>query len=204
MASTVGDGGLEQVGVDGKLCESRRALDSGVGGCSRVVGVGGASGVCDYGAVQAGRSEASRGRDRRRLEELGFRLSRFNGSSWISFSSQHSQQFVSKSEDPIDGSSQRSDAEGPDRWVPEEVVVRSSEQPEVIQEVPMVVPSRAWVHEVKTLKQGDIYVGRGSKQRGLLPSFWANSTRYQSLEETEQSSYTRQKSKRIHNTIGDA
>ena len=38
----------------------------------------------------------------------------------------------------------------------------------------MVVPSRAWVDEVKTLKQGDIYVGRGSKQRGLLPSFWAN------------------------------
>ena len=38
----------------------------------------------------------------------------------------------------------------------------------------MVVPSRAWVREVKTLKQGDFYVGRGSKQRGLLPSFWTN------------------------------
>ena len=46
--------------------------------------------------------------------------------------------------------------------------------PRVQAEVPMVVPSRAWVDEVKTLKQGDIYVGRGSKQRGLLPSFWAN------------------------------
>ena len=31
-----------------------------------------------------------------------------------------------------------------------------------------------WVDEVKALKQGDIYVGRGSMQRGLLPSFWAN------------------------------
>ena len=40
--------------------------------------------------------------------------------------------------------------------------------------VPTVVPSRAFVDEVKALKQGDIYVGRGSKQRGLLPSFWAN------------------------------
>ena len=38
----------------------------------------------------------------------------------------------------------------------------------------MVVPYGAWVDEVKTVKQGDIYVGRGSKQRGLLPSFWAN------------------------------
>ena len=46
--------------------------------------------------------------------------------------------------------------------------------PRVQAEVPMVVPSRAWVDEVKTLKQGDIYVGRGSKQRGLLPSLWGN------------------------------
>ena len=38
----------------------------------------------------------------------------------------------------------------------------------------MAVPSWAWVDEVKTLKQGDIDVGRGSKQRGLLPSFWEN------------------------------
>ena len=45
---------------------------------------------------------------------------------------------------------------------------------EVMQKLPMVIPSRAWVDEVKTLKQGDVYVGRGSKQRGLLPSFWAN------------------------------
>ena len=46
-----------------------------------------------------------------------------------------------------------------------------SEQPEVM---PMVVPSWACVDEVKTLKQGDIYVGRGRKQKGPLPSFWAN------------------------------
>ena len=54
------------------------------------------------------------------------------------------------------------------------VDVGSSLHPRVQAEVPMVVPSRAWVDEVRTLKQGDIYVGRGSKQRGLLPSFWAN------------------------------
>ena len=36
------------------------------------------------------------------------------------------------------------------------------------------MPSRAWVDEVKTLKKGDVYIGRGSKQRGLLSSFSAN------------------------------
>ena len=36
------------------------------------------------------------------------------------------------------------------------------------------MPSGAWVDEVKTLKKGDVYMGRGSKQRGLLPSFWTN------------------------------
>ena len=124
--------------------------------------------MCDYGAVQAIGSAASRGRDRCHSEELGFRLSRFNRSSWVSFSSQKSQEFESKYEDPVDGSSQRGDAEDPDRWVLEEVVVQSSEQHEVI------VPSRAWVDEVKTLKQGDVHVGRRTKQRGQLPSFWAN------------------------------
>ena len=169
VAPTVGDSSLEQVGVVGKLSESRRALDTEVRGCSPVVGVGDASG-----AVHASRSAASRGRHRGHSEELGFRLSRFNGSSWISFRSQHSQQFELKSGDTVDGISQRGDADDPDRRVPEEVLVQSSEQPEVMQEVPTVVPFRAWVDEVKTLKQGDIYVGRGSKQRGLLPSFWAN------------------------------
>ena len=38
----------------------------------------------------------------------------------------------------------------------------------------MVVPSRAWVDDITTLKQGDIYIGRGSKQINLLLSFWAN------------------------------
>ena len=98
----VGDGGLEQVGVVGNLRESRRSLDSGIGGCSPVVGVRHVSGVCDYGAVQAGGSTVSRGRDRIHSEELGRRLSRFNGSSWISLKSQHSQQFESKSEDRVD------------------------------------------------------------------------------------------------------
>ena len=100
------------------------------------------------------------------------RLSRLNGSSWISFRSRHSQQFEPSPETRFTGFLSEED---PDRRVPEKKIgVQSSEQPEVMQEVPMVVPSRAWVDEVKTLKQGDIHVGRGSKQRGLLPSFWAN------------------------------
>ena len=97
-------------------------------------------------------------------KRLVFGLSRFNGSGWISFRSQHSQQFEPKFGDTVHGISRRGDAVDPDRWVPEEVVVQSSEQPE----------GRAWADEVKALKQGDIYVGRGSKQRGLLPSFWAH------------------------------
>ena len=60
------------------------------------------------------------------------------------------------------------------RWDTEEDVNQSSEQLDTGGDVPMVVPSRAWEDDVKTLKQGDIYVGRGSKQRGLLPSLWAN------------------------------
>ena len=145
VVPTVVAGGLEHVGVVGKLPESRRALDSEVGGCSLVDGVGDASGECDCGAVHAGRSAASRGRHRSHSEELGLQLSRFNGSSWISFRSQHSQQSEPKSGDTVDGVSQRCDAEDPDRRVPEQVAVRSSEQPEVMQEVPMVVPSGAWV-----------------------------------------------------------
>ena len=43
-----------------------------------------------------------------------------------------------------------------------------------MQEVRMVLPSLAWVGEVETRKQGDIHIGRGSKQRGLLTSLWAN------------------------------
>ena len=82
--------------------------------------------------------------------------------------SQHSQQSESKSEDPVDECSQRIDAEDPGPWVLEEVVGPSSGQHVVIQKVPVVVLSRAWVDEVKTLKQGGIHVGRGSKQRGLL------------------------------------
>ena len=77
---------------------------------ARVFGVGDSSRENEYGAVQADRSAASRGPDRCRSEELGLQLSRFNGSSWISFRSQRSQQFESKSEDPVDGTSQRGDA----------------------------------------------------------------------------------------------
>ena len=92
----------------------------------------------------------------------------------ISFRSQHSQQFEPESEDPVHGISQRCNAGDLDRSFPEEVVLQSSEQPEVVQEVPIVVLSLAWIDEVKTLKQGDIHVGKRSKQRLLLPSFCAN------------------------------
>ena len=118
--------------------------------------------------------------------------SRFNGSSWISFSSLHSCQTDSKPDVPVDQSSDFSRDEQPVqlgsgepvvhasgdhevlRSESEERVVHTSEEHEACERLPMVVPSRAWVDEVKTFKKGDVFIGRGSKQRGLLPSFWAN------------------------------
>ena len=68
----------------------------------------------------------------------------------------------------------------------------------------MVVPSRAWVDEVNTLKKGDVYVGRGSKQRGLLPSFWANRNKGSKFgREREQSICIGRKFARIHNTVSE-
>ena len=90
------------------------------------------------------------------------------------FSSQHSSPSEPKSEFPADPSTQFGHDEQHDRSESEEDVVHTSEDHEDGGRVPLVVPSRAWVDEVKTLKKGDVYVGRGSKQRGLLPSFWAN------------------------------
>ena len=37
-----------------------------------------------------------------------------------------------------------------------------------------ILPIRAHVDEVKSLKKGDVYIGRGCKERLLMPSFWAN------------------------------
>ena len=71
---------------------------------------------------------------------------------------------------------------------------------EACERLPMVVPSRAWVDEVKTFKKGDVYVGRGSKQRGLLPSFWANRYKVSKFGETGRSSCMRRKFSKIHNT----
>ena len=130
---------------------------------------------------------------------LGSRRSRFNGSSWISFSSLHSCQTDAKPEVPVGQSTEFGHGEQPVQLesgepvvhasgdhevrgrVPlvlrsesEERVVHTSEEHEACERLPMVVPSRAWVDEVKTFKKGDVYIGRGSKQRGLLPSFWAN------------------------------
>ena len=59
-------------------------------------------------------------------------------------------------------------------------MVHASDDHEVRGRVPLVMPSRAWVDEVKTFKKGDVHIDRGSKQRGLLPSFWAN--RYKVLK----------------------
>ena len=38
-----------------------------------------------------------------------------------------------------------------------------------------ILPIRAHVDEVKSLKRCDVYIGRGCKERLLMPSFWANS-----------------------------
>ena len=174
VGPTVGGSGHEQAGAVEVLRESRPVVVAGTGEGTAVVDVGVASEVCDYGAVHARGSSGSRVRDRCLSAELGFRMSRFNGSSWVSFSSQHSRPSEPKSESPADPSAQFGHDEQHDHSESEERVVHTSEDHEVSGRVPLVVPSRAWVDEVKTLKKGDVYVGRGSRQRGLLPSFWAN------------------------------
>ena len=107
-----------------------------------------------------------------RALELSSRLSRFDGSGWISFSSQVDQLVEERVEVPIESRSHEIDPEVLGHLVHGEADDKSRSKVRVDGEVPMVVPS--WVDEVKALKQGDVYVGRGNKQRGLLPSFWAN------------------------------
>ena len=77
--------------------------------------------------------------------------SRFNGSSWISFSSLHSCQTDSKLEVPVDQSLEFGHDEQPVQLESEEPVVHASDDHEVRGRVPLVVPSRAWVDEIKTL-----------------------------------------------------
>ena len=148
-------------------------LGAGVGYVGSAASVDGPSGVRDHGADQALRSAKNH------AGELGARFSRFNGSAWISLSSQltpnrvHSPPIALATECPVEVSVQSGASPWRDHWESEDEVIQSGEQLDKGGKVPMV-PSRAWVDEVKTLKQGDIDVGRGSKQRGLLPSFWTN------------------------------
>ena len=37
-----------------------------------------------------------------------------------------------------------------------------------------ILPIRAHIDKVKSLKRSDVYIGRGCKERLLMPSFWAN------------------------------
>ena len=147
---------------------------------SVAAGVGGTSGGCGHGAAQASGSAPSRYRDRSLSAELGSRLSRFNGSARISFSSKPSPvrevnpSFSLRSERTVEENMQADSRNISASSDSEEDVIHSGEPVDGGEKVPKVVPSRAWVDEVKVLKKGDIYVGRGSKQRGLLPSFWAN------------------------------
>ena len=149
-------------------CEDRRG-----DGCGSVSGIGGGSAAVEDSAPK-NRDHEVHAVSGTRGFELSERLSRFNGSGWISFSSQVDQLDEEKVEVPIEPESQEIDPGGPDHLVHGEAVDKTRSKFPVGGEVPMVVPTRAWVDEVKMLKQGDIYVGRGSKQRGLLPSFWAN------------------------------
>ena len=172
IVPAAGGDGHEQAGVVEVLRESRPVVVARTGKCTAVVGVGDKSEVDDYGAVQARGSAGSRDRDRCLSAELGFRMSRLNGWAWISFSSQHSRPTEPKSEFPADPSTQFGHDEQHDRSESEEDVVHTTGDHEGSGSFPLVVPSRAWVDEAKTLKKGDVYGGRGSKQRGLLPSFW--------------------------------
>ena len=90
-----------------------------------------------------------------RSSELGSRLSRFNGSTWISFSSQltpHrvcSQPIAVKTDSPVEVSGQSGSSSCQDRLESETEAIQSGEQPDKGGNLPKVVPSRAWVERSK-------------------------------------------------------
>ena len=108
VVPAVADGGFEQVHGPARdlAVESLRRTSpvegAGTGSAKPVVGVVGACGLSDYGVVQVGRSAGSLNRDRSLSAELGSRLSRFSGPSWISFSSSHTCRTNAKPEVPDD------------------------------------------------------------------------------------------------------
>ena len=43
-----------------------------------------------------------------------------------------------------------------------------------VEESDFLVPRRGCVEDVNTFKRGDVYIGRGNRQRDLAPSIWGN------------------------------
>ena len=127
VGPTVGGSGHEQAGAVEVLRESRPVVVARTCKGTAIVDVGVASGVCDCGAVDARGSSGSRVRDRCLSSELGFRMSLFNGSSWVSFSSQLSRPSESKSESPAGPSEQFDHDEQHYHPESEERVVHTSE-----------------------------------------------------------------------------
>ena len=110
--------------------------------------------VCQImGSFRSADLAGSRNRNRSLSAELGSRLSRFNGSSWISFSSLHACQTDSKPEVPVDQSSEFGHDEQPVQLESGEPVVHASDDHEVRGRVPLVLRSESEERVVHTSEE---------------------------------------------------
>ena len=127
IVPAAGGDGQEQADVAEVPRECRPVVVAGTGKSTEVVGLTDNSGGGDYGAVRARGTAGSRDRDRCLTAEIGFRMSRFNGSAWVSFSSQHCRPTEPKSDFPSDPNTQLGHDEQDVRSGSEEEVVHTTE-----------------------------------------------------------------------------
>ena len=147
------------VGVVEEFAADRNVRGRHLWSCVSVAaGVGRMSGGGEHGAAQASGSAPSRDRDRSLSAGLGSRLSRFTGSAHISSSSKPSPvtelspSFALRPERAVDESSESDNQDISaisTSLDSEEDVIHSSEPVDKGEKVPLFVPSRAWVDDVK-------------------------------------------------------
>ena len=140
VSSSVGRGGVVLVAGSENGRGIGRGSDSGIGG--------GTAAVADR--TPKNRDHEVHAVSGSRGIELSTRLSRIDGSGWISFSSQstHISSIDQGSENPAEEVMRGDFIASPCHLETPKVDVGSSLHPRVQAEVPMVVPSRAWVDEV--------------------------------------------------------
>ena len=143
-----GDDGQEKAGVVEVLRECRPVVVARTGKSTEVVGLRDNSQGCDCGAVQAGGSAGSRDRGRCLTGEIGFRMSRLNGSSRVSFGPQHNRPTEPNSEFHSGPSTQFGHDEQDDRSESEGEVMHMTGDHEGIGSSPLVV------HQVKNSEEG--------------------------------------------------